>query len=215
VADRLLQGTVAVETITDDPFGQAFLVQCKRVNPVLLAGISINEFKASYNTWQVGTSTSPSRRHLSHQHALFQPHGIDNLLESDKYNTAKASQELNWFAQYGIVSYGIQHGYTFDRWKQVVNAMIEKDPGNPQLHRLRVIHLYKSDNNSLLGIKMRQVIHNAEDRKSLNVGLSGSQGTRQVVDPAIIEVCWPELKFSNIATSCYNRIIPLISNVIA
>jgi hypothetical protein len=107
VADRLLKGTVAVEAITDDRFGQAILVQCKRVNPVLPAGISIDEFKASYKTWCIGTSTSPSGPHLSHQLALFQPHGIDNLLESDKYNTAEASRELNWFAQHGIVSYGI------------------------------------------------------------------------------------------------------------
>jgi hypothetical protein len=44
------------------------------------------------------------------------------------------------------------------------------------------------------------------------------------VDPAFIEVLqydyasltrWPELKFSNDATSCYDRIIPSISNVIA
>jgi hypothetical protein len=102
--------------------------------------------------------------------------------------------------------------------------MIEKDPGNPQLHRLRVIHLYESDYNSLLGIKMRQVIHNAKDRKSLNVGLYGSRAARQAVDAAFIEVLqydyasltrWPELKFSNDATSCYDRIIPSISNVIA
>jgi hypothetical protein len=225
VADQLLQGTIAVERITNDPFGQAILVQCKQVNPVLPAGISINEFKESYyKTWRVGTSTSPSGRHLSHQNTLFQPHGIDDLLESDDYNTAEASRELNWFAQYRIVSYGIKHGYTFDRWKQVVNAMIEKDPGNPQLHRLRVIHLYKSDYNSLLGIKMRQVIHNAKDRQSLNVGLDGSRATCQAVDPAFIEVLqydyasltqWPELKISNDATSCYNRIIPSTSNVIA
>jgi hypothetical protein len=39
VADRLLQGTVAV--------GQAILVQCKQVNSVLPAGISIDKFKAS------------------------------------------------------------------------------------------------------------------------------------------------------------------------
>jgi hypothetical protein len=223
VADQLLQGTVAVETITDDPFGQAILIQCKRVNPVLPAGISIDKFKSSYKTWRVGTSTSPSGRHLSHQHALFQPHGIDDLWESEEYNSAEASRDLNWFAQYGIVSYGIKHGYTFDRWKKVVNAMIEKDPGNPQLHWLQVIHLYKSDYNSVLGIKMRQVIHNAEDQKSLNVGLYGSRATRQALDPAFIEVLqynyasltrWPELKFSNDATSCYDRIIPSISNVI-
>jgi hypothetical protein len=224
VADRLLQGTVAVETITDGPFGQAILVQCKRVNPVPPAGISIHEFKSSYKTWRVGTSTSPSGRHLSHQHALFQPHGLDDLLESEEYNLAEASRDLNWFAQYGMVLYSIKHGYTFDRWKKVVNAMIEKDPGNPQLHRLWVIQLYKSDYNSLLGIKMRQVIHNAEDWKSLNVGLYGSRATRQALDPAFIEVLqydyasltrWPELKFSNDATLCYDRIIPSISNVIA
>jgi hypothetical protein len=91
VADQLLQGTVAVRTITEDPFGQAILLQCKRVNPVLPAGISIDEFKASYKIWRIGASTSPSGCHLSHQHALFQPHGIDDLLESDDYNTAEAS----------------------------------------------------------------------------------------------------------------------------
>jgi hypothetical protein len=224
VADRLLKGTVAVEAITDDPFGQAILVHGKQVNPVLPAGISIDEFKASYKTWRIGISTSPSGCHLSHQHALFQPHGIDNLLESDEYDIAEASRELNWFAQHSIVSYGIKHAYTFDWWKQVVNAMIEIDPGNPQLHRLHVIHLYESDYNSLLGIKMRQVIHNAEDRKSLNIGLYGSRATQQAVDPAFNEVLqynyasltrWPELKFSNDATSCYDRIIPSTSNVIA
>jgi hypothetical protein len=145
IADRLLQGTVSVNTITDNPFGQAILLQCKRVNPILPAGITIEEFKASYKKWRVGTSTSPSGRHLSHQHALLQPHGIDELIEPDEHKKAEKSKALIWYVQHGIVSYGIKHGYTFDRWKQVVNAMIEKEPGNPQLHRLRVTHLYKSD----------------------------------------------------------------------
>jgi hypothetical protein len=102
--------------------------------------------------------------------------------------------------------------------------MIEKEPGNPQLHRLRVIHLYESDYNSLLGIKMRQVLHKAEDLQSLNSGTYGSRANRQAVDPTFIEVLqydyasltrWPEIKFSNDATSCYDRIIPSVSNVIA
>jgi exonuclease III len=174
VADRLLNGTVSVDVITDDPYGQAILLKCQRVNPILPAGITIEEFKAWYKKWHVGTSTSPSGRHLSHQHALLQPHGIDGLIEPDKHTKAEKSRELNWYLQHGIVSYGIKYGYTFDRWKQVVNAMIEKEPGNPQLHRLRVIHLYESDYNSLLGIKMRQVLHRAEDLQSLNPGTYGS-----------------------------------------
>lgn len=224
VADRLLKGSVSVDVITDDPYGQAILVQCKRVNPVLPSGITIEEFKDSYKKWRVGTSTSPSGRHLSHQHALLQPHGIDEIIEPDDHEKAEKSRALNWYVQHGVVSYGIKHGYTFNRWKQVVNAMIEKEPGNPQLHRLRVIHLYESDYNSLLGIKMRQVLHKAEDLQSLHPGTYGSRATRQAVDPTFIEVLqydyasltrWPEIKFSNDATSCYDRIIPSVSNVMA
>jgi hypothetical protein len=126
--------------------------------------------------------------------------------------------------QHAIVSYGIKHGYSFQRWKQVVNAMIKKEPGNPQLHQLRVIHLYESDYNSLLRIKMRQVVHRAEDTNSLHRGTYGSRANRQAANPTFLEVLqynyasltrWPEIKFSNDATSCYDRIILSVSNVIA
>jgi hypothetical protein len=172
----------------------------------------------------VGTSTSPSGGHLSHQHTLFQPHGIDELIKPKEYKAAEVARKANWFAQHSIVTYGIKYGYSFDRWKQVVNSMIEKDPGNPQLHRLRVIHLYESDYNALLGIRMRQVVHNAEDKKLLNPGTYGSRTNRQALDPTFLEVLqydyasltrWPEIKFSNDATSCYDRITPSVSNIIA
>jgi hypothetical protein len=188
IVDGLLQGTMSVDDITDDPFGQAILLQCKRVNPILPAGITIKEFKASYKKWHVGMSTSLSGQHLSHQHALLQPHGIDELIEPDEHKKAEKSKALNWYVQHGIASYGIKHGYTFDCWKQVVNTMIEKEPGNPQLHQLRVIHLYESDYNSLLGIKMCQVLHKAKDLQSLNLGTYGSRANRQAVDPTFIEV---------------------------
>jgi hypothetical protein len=55
-------------------------------------------------------------------------------------------------------------------------------------------------------------------------GTYGSRANRQAVDPSFIEVLqydyasltwWPEIKFSNDATSCYDRIIPSVSNMIA
>jgi hypothetical protein len=102
--------------------------------------------------------------------------------------------------------------------------MIEKEPGNPQLHRLRVIHLYESNYNSLLGIKLRQVIHKCEDLKTINPGMYGSHANRQASDPTFIAVLqydyaaltrWPAIKFNNDATSCYDRILPSVSNITA
>lgn len=115
-----------------------------------------------------------------------------------------------------------RNGNHFKRPDKII--LCQETPGNPQLHRLRVIHLYESDYNSLLGIKMRQVIHKAEDRLSIHNGTYGSRASRQASDPTYLEVLqydyasltrWPEIQFSNDATPCYDRIVPSVSNVIA
>jgi hypothetical protein len=112
---------------------------------------------------------------------------------------------------------------TFARWKQVYNAIFKKEPGNPQLHRLRMIHLYESNYNSLLGKKLRQVIHHAKENGSIHEGTYGSQANHQAVDPTFLEVLqydyasltrWPEIMFTNDATSCNDRIVPSVSNVV-
>jgi hypothetical protein len=107
---------------------------CQRTNPEMPFEISLEEFKQSYKTWQVGTSTSPSGRHLSHQHVLFQPHRIDPHIDAEVLHEAEEARAASWQVQHSIVEYAVKYGYCFDRWKQVVNAMIEKEPGNPQLH---------------------------------------------------------------------------------
>ena len=71
---------------------------------------------------------------------------------------------------------------------------------------------------------MHQIIHSCEDKKSFNPGTYGSRAYRQASDPTFLEVLqydyaaltrWPAIKFNNNATSCYDRIIPSVSNVIA
>jgi hypothetical protein len=188
IADQLLKGTIDPSTITNDKFGKAILGMCQRTNPEMPFEISLEEFKQPYKTWRVGTSTSPSGRHLSHQHVLFQPHGIDQHIDAKVHHDAEEAREACWQVQHSIVEYAVKYGYCFDRWKQVVNAMIEKKPGNPQLHRLRVIHLYESDYNSLLGIKMRQLIHKSEDLQSIHPGTYGSRANCQASDPTFLEV---------------------------
>ena len=94
IADRLLKGTIDVSSITTDKYGQLILLQCQRIHPELPAKITLDEFKTSYNIWRVGTSTSPSGRHLSHQHVLFQPHGIDPTADPKQHEEAEQAREL-------------------------------------------------------------------------------------------------------------------------
>jgi hypothetical protein len=51
-----------------------------------------------------------------------------------------------------LVDSALQTGFVFDRWCKIVNTMIEKIPGRPLLHKLRVIHLLETDLNLALGI---------------------------------------------------------------
>jgi hypothetical protein len=91
--------------------------------------------------------------------------------------------------------------------------MIEKDPGNPSIDRLRVIHLYENDYNLLLGTQYRAAVHKAEDANVINDGNFGARTARSSLDPIVIELFQYEysrmlrlnhLKFSNNATACYD-----------
>jgi hypothetical protein len=211
VANQLLLGLINTRSLIQGVHRSTILRMHQRTNPEMHREISLDEFKQAFKTWQIGTSTSPSGRHLSHQHALFQPHGINLCLDPEVHEQAKEAHDASWQAQHSIVAYAVQYGCCFDHWKQVVNAMIKKKPGNPQLHRLWVIHLYESDYNSLLGIKMRQLIYNCKDCKSLHPGTYGSCANRQALDPRFIKVLqynyavttqWPSIKFNNNAMPC-------------
>ena len=94
--------------------------------------------------------------------------------------------------------------------------MIQKEPGNSKIHRLRVIHIYEADYNLILGLKWRELMHAAEDEGLLNDGQYGSRPNRSAHDPVFIEEIQSEIcrasrksniKFDNDATSCYDRII--------
>ena len=139
-----MNSTVDVSHLTNDSQAQRILQMCHRVNTEMSPEISLQSFQDGYRNWKVGTSTSPSGRHLSHQHILFQPHGI-KLSDPESITHAEQARDNNWRLQHGLVSYALKYGYCLRRWQQVVTTMIEKEPGNPKLHWLRVIHLYESD----------------------------------------------------------------------
>jgi hypothetical protein len=107
--------------------------------------------------------------------------------------------------------------------ENVVNVMIEKEPGNARVHRLRVIHLYEADSNFLLQAKWRAPLHHAKKNHSLHPGQYGSRSGQDALIPTFIEemkneICYATSKslinFDNDAASCYDRIIPALASLI-
>jgi hypothetical protein len=62
--------------------------------------------------------------------------------------------------------------------------MIEREPGDPHIHRLRVMHLNEADYSCTLGIQFRQLTHHCEENKLLNTGCYGCQPAHTAHDPA-------------------------------
>ena len=100
--------------------------------------------------------------------------------------------------------------------------MLQKDVGNPRIHRLRIIHIYEADYNLLLAVKWRQALLHAEANNLLNDGLYGSRKGRSAHDPVLIEVLQNEIyrtsmksgiNFDLDATSCYDRILMNVASI--
>jgi exonuclease III len=219
-SDLMLEGTYTNNELSD--ITQLLITHIKSESHELPANITFTDMLNKYINWDERTSTSPSGRHLGHYHCLLSAYDPNPPNREETDLSKDASQILH--LHHSMLQYSTTHGHSFDRWKTIVNVMIEKDPGNPKIHRLRVIHLYECDYNLLLAVKWRQLVHHAEDNHKLNWGQYGSRPGRTAHDPVFIEELQYEivrlsrsthLKFSNDATSCYDRIIPALAALLS
>ena len=135
MADQILFNRLDPSTITPDYYGQQLLAKCSSDTAIIAPDITFDEMKQRYRCWPERTSTSPSGRHLSHYHALVKPDGLTE--DDDDFEEIDSARRAVWSAHHSILQYFLRQGYCYNRWTQVVNAMIEKEPGD-----LRVIHLY-------------------------------------------------------------------------
>ena len=145
--------------------------------------ITEKEMMEKYKFWPETTTTSPSGRHLGHYRSLLpnMPTQGRSAIERD------AKRQALLTMHHSMIDYALANGYSFSRWKKVINVMLEKEPGNLKIHRLRVIHLYEADYNLILGAKWRELIHHCEDKNLLYPSLYGAQPGRGALDPVFIE----------------------------
>jgi hypothetical protein len=126
-------------------------------------------------------------------------------------------------AHLDIINYGLLHGYSLQRWQEVVNVMILKEPDNHRIHRLQVLHLFAAYYNLILGIKWRQLMRHAEEHQTLNPGQYGSRAGREATTLNFLEALKNDiahcsrkrlLNLNNDASSCYDRIIVSLASLI-
>jgi hypothetical protein len=142
-ADLILEGDY--DTTDLDDVTALLLRHCERVTELntIPHQLTIEDSVSKLKIWCESTSTSPSGRHLGHYKTLLKPLTSDDL----EYNEDQLNADRNALlhAHLNIINYCLKHGYSMERWKDILNIMILKEPGNTKIHRLRVLHLFEAD----------------------------------------------------------------------
>ena len=129
---------------------------------------------------------------------------------------------IDWQIQ--LINAAIKNKYSFQRWKLVVNVMIQKTPGDLRIHRLCVIHLYEHDYTLILAVKWRQLIQNCDKHNLLHPHQFGAVPGKNSITPTVIKELQYEITRASKrplvhidydATACYDRIIMNLGGLIA
>jgi len=164
--------------------------------------ISPDKFKNLYKIIPEKVSSSPSGRHIGHYKAI---------ASDDKLAAIWAS----------MMSIPHVAGFTPSRWKEVVDVMLEKVPGNSKIHRLRIVALQESDFNQSNRLAFgRPIMHHLEDKGSLPKMQHGSRPAKLCISAVLNKQLQFEIQrmrkqpiayIENDAIGCYDRIAnPLV-----
>ena len=101
--------------------------------------------------------------------------------------------------------------------------LIQKEPGNQKIHRLRVIHIQEGDWQAFLKLSVAcSTIKHASDTKSLHPNQYGGVPGSQAITPAILNVITQDYIKMTItpaaitykdAASCYDRLVEPFTNL--
>ena len=210
----ILSGTY--DTTTLDQISSKVIQRMEQIlqPPANSNTISVSDFTGKMKVWKETTSTSPSGIHLGHYKALLAKNHHPE--DSDESNAIQDCQQQIIQLRCNILNLCIAHHYCLNRWKTVASVLLEKDPGIPKIHRIRIIHLYEADYNFILSQKWRDLILNANKQQALNPNQHAVPGS-DALSPVLMEELQYEycritrstmVRFDKDARACYDRIIP-------
>jgi hypothetical protein len=202
-AEDLLRGIVPETWHRDDQLLKEFLASFAIPNSVQEAdpiptNITSEDIKKGITCWKETTTTSPSGRHLGHYKAIVQdPMLLDSLAK--------------------FMDIAITRGISIPRWQKAVDVLIEKDHGEPKIHRLRIIHLFEADYNLFLKLTWgSRLVRRAVQFNLLNSGQHGSTPGKTTMEPIMLTQLTADMsrllkhnyaRFDNDASACFDRII--------
>jgi hypothetical protein len=224
-AQALLNGEIDVDSLGLEEAVDSILKQLqRRINKEDIdIEITTDDFIKGYSKWSEYTSTSPSGTHL----------GLDKAIlryRKSQSKTAEESSAIPLFERYFsikafLVDSALRTGHTYNRWTKVINALIEKLPGTPLIHKLRVIHLIESDFNLMIGILWgRRMMRAGEDSQAFNEGQGGSRPGRRTQELLLTKHLHYAIlrlsrqngsSFDNDAKSCFDRIVMPVASLAA
>ena len=202
----ILQGSCNLTNINSMPEICQFL-QAMTIPPELqetdLVDIAIStiDFQKGFKKLPDKRSSSPSGRHMTHYKLLAKDKGLSHIL-------ARA------------ITLPFQHGFSPTRWHTAIQFMLEKEPGNPLITKLRVIQLLEADMNFAFRLLWgKRLVHHALAQNALTpLNFGGRPGCR--VHSALLSktlsydcIRYTRLNaiiFNNDAKACFDRIIPSI-----
>jgi hypothetical protein len=160
-AKEILNGSVPVSFLSDNEYANKILqyIANREQLPEIDTFITPEQVSLGFKKWREETSTSPSGCHLGLRR-------IPAFLTENK-EQEQMRQQIQQI-QADVINLPIGIGFSPTRWQVVINAMLEKIPRKPMLHKLRVIHILEADYNlALKEIFGRRLMRNCEQYGTL------------------------------------------------
>jgi hypothetical protein len=216
-AKEILNGSVPISVLSHNEYANKILhyIAQREQLPEIDTYITPDQMSLGFKKWREDTSTSPSGCHL----------GLRRIpaFTTDTKEHEKIRQRIQQ-VQADVINLPIGLGFSPSRWQVVINAMLEKIPGKPLLHKLRVIHILEADYNlALKEIFGRRLMKNCERYGMLGERQDGFRKGRStmrtLLQNELISDYNKRLRVNNFMgltdiSGCFDRILPSIISLI-